>query len=189
MADKTEKKTIAPSRRLLTAAAVAVGAAVGLAACSTARHEIRTEIEIDQTPAAAWATFAAFGTYSHWNPFIKKLEGDLAVGATLNVTLQPPGGDPMDFTPEVLEYEPGRALRWVGHFGVSGVLDGEHSFRFEQTEDGRTRFVHGERFTGLLTPVFALLMSEQTQAGFEAMNQALKARAEERPGSESRAAL
>jgi hypothetical protein len=40
------------------------------------------------------------------------------------------------------------------------------------------RFVQDERFTGLLAPLVLRFIARRTWKGFEAMNQALKARAE-----------
>jgi hypothetical protein len=83
----------------------------------------------------------------------------------------------MTFKPTVLEAEPERELRWLGRFLVPGVFDGEHSFHIEPIDDRRVRFVQAERFRGALVPVFGKTL-EQTRRGFEAMNQALKRRAE-----------
>jgi hypothetical protein len=43
---------------------------------------------------------------------------------------------------------------------------------------GRVRFVQEERFSGLLVPLLAKGLDTHTLPGFEAMNRALKARAE-----------
>ena len=37
----------------------------------------------------------------------------------------------MTFRPEVLRCEPGRELRWLGHFLVPGLFDGEHAHLLE----------------------------------------------------------
>jgi hypothetical protein len=58
-----------------------------------------------------------------------------------------------------------------------GLFDGEHRFAVEPLEGGRFRFVQEERFRGLLVPLFAKGLDTHTRAGFEAMYQALKARA------------
>lgn len=56
-------------------------------------------------------------------------------------------------------------------------LDDEHSFRLEPLPQGRTRFVQGEHFRGMLVGLFAGTL-EKTRLGFEQMNQALKRRVE-----------
>jgi hypothetical protein len=60
---------------------------------------------------------------------------------------------------------------------MRGVFDGRHSFRLSPTEHG-TRFEHREDFTGLLSFMMSGSRRAQTEAGFRAMNEALKARCE-----------
>ena len=53
------------------------------------------------------------------------------------------------------------------------------SSKIEPLDQGRrTRFIQGERFTGLLVPLLRKNLDRGTREGFEAMNQALKARVE-----------
>jgi hypothetical protein len=78
----------------------------------------------------------------------------------------------------VLAAEPARELRWLGHFLVPGLFDGEHRLAIEPLGEGRVRFVQEERFTGVLVGLFAGSLDRNTKRGFEAMNEALKARVE-----------
>ena len=60
----------------------------------------------------------------------------------------------MTFRPRVLRAVPEHELRWLGRFLLPGILDGEHFFKIEPLDEGRrTRFIQGERFTGLLVPL------------------------------------
>jgi hypothetical protein len=138
---------------------------------------IHREIEIDAPPAAVWSVLTDTASYAEWNPFVLQLEGDLHAGATLSVRIAPPDARPMSFKPTVLAAEPERELRWLGRFVVRGLFDGEHSFRIEALPGGRSRFVQAERFNGLLVGVFSSTL-DKTELGFEAMNAALKSRAE-----------
>ena len=140
---------------------------------------IERQIEIEAPPAAVWAVLADTETYPEWNPFITSLEGPLERDARLSVRIAPPGGRPMSFRPTVLEAAPERELRWLGRVVAPGLFDGEHSFRLEPLDGGRTRFVQSERFTGALVGVFGGSL-RKTERGFEQMNEALKARVESR---------
>ena len=91
----------------------------------------------------------------------------------------------MTFKPKVLKAEPNRELRWLGHLLVPGLFDGEHSFTIEPLEENRIRFVQREAFKGLLVPLFARSLDNNTRRGFEEMNHALKERAETVPAGES----
>ena len=139
--------------------------------------EIHTEIEIAAPPETVWRELTAFATYSEWNPFIRRIEGQPAAGTRLTVRIEPPGGTAMTFQPTVLVATAPVELRWKGGLVIPGLFDGEHSFRLDALGPNRTKFVHREVFTGLLVPLFGKGLSK-TKLGFEAMNQALKARAE-----------
>jgi hypothetical protein len=106
------------------------------------------------------------------------LSGTLASGERLQVRIEPPGGAAMTFRPTVLAVEPGRELRWIGRLLLPGLFDGEHQFEILPLGPGRVRFVQQERFTGVLVPLFARSLDGHTRRGFEAMNAALKTRAE-----------
>lgn len=138
------------------------------------RVEIVTEIDIDAPPATVWSVLADLPGHREWNPFIVSMEGELVEGATLVNTLRPAGGSEMTFRPTVLTVTPERELRWLGRFLMPRIVDGEHYFLLQEREGG-TRLVHGERFCGV---AFWFMDAEQFRADFEAMNTALKARAE-----------
>jgi len=160
------------------ATATAATLAIAYGAGQFMSKSIATEITIDAPADAVWSVLADTAAYADWNPFVTSLSGDLVKGATLAVTIQLQGKSPMKLVPEVLAAEPGRELRWVGKLGLRGIFDGEHYFILEETADGATVFRHGETFSGPLAyPLFALIRKD-TKAGFEAMNAALKARAE-----------
>lgn len=139
---------------------------------------VYTEIEIAAPAPAVWAVLADTEGHADWNPLIISMEGEVKEGAQLRNVLQLPGASPMEFTPRVLVATENVELRWLGDAGAPGIFDGEHYFLLEETGRGTTLFRHGENFTGFLSyPIFAFI-GEDTKAGFEAMNAALKARVE-----------
>jgi hypothetical protein len=146
---------------------------------SSGMRELRREIDIDAPPSAVWGVLTNTGSYPDWNPFIRRIGGDLREGAKLEVRIEPPGGRAMTFKPTVLTVENESELRWLGRFLLRGLFDGEHIFRIEALGDSRTRFTQAERFSGILVPVFGTTL-DKTELGFEHMNTALKAQAEAR---------
>jgi hypothetical protein len=132
---------------------------------------IERTIDIPAPPATVWEVLSRTDDYGRWNPFVTRLDGAFAVGERLRVTLHA-GRRTMTFRPRVVAHEPGRLLRWQGRLGVPGLFDGRHELRLEPTGTG-TRFVHSERFTGLLVPVLSGTLAD-TEAGFVAMNEALR---------------
>lgn len=140
--------------------------------------EITTSIEIEAGPHRVFETFIDFASYPQWNPFIRTLHGSPVEGARLKVVLQPPGGKAMTFRPRVLRTVASEEFRWLGHLLLPGLFDGEHYFRIEPIEEARSRFIHGEIFSGLLVPVMKRSLDGGVRQGFEEMNRALKARVE-----------
>ena len=141
--------------------------------------QLRAEIVIDAPPDRVWDVLTDFAAYPAWNPFVRRLSGRAAVGSRLTARIEPPGGMGMTFRPTVLAAVPGRELRWLGRLLVPGLLDGDHGFHIEPLGPDRVRFVQEERFAGLLAPLLLRFVERGTRQGFEAMNRALKARAEQ----------
>ena len=141
--------------------------------------ELCTEIQIDAPAERVWGHLTDFGSFPEWNPFIRRASGEVETGAQLEVHLQPSGGRGMTFKPKVLKAEPNRELRRLGKLWIRGLFDGEHIFTIEPSGDNRVRFVHRERFSGFFVPLFARSLETDTRRGFEEMNEALKARAEQ----------
>ncbi|MFZ5973699.1 MAG: SRPBCC family protein [Bacteroidota bacterium] len=142
------------------------------------KKEIRTEIVIQARPEKVWGVLTSFPQYPQWNPFLKKIEGPLQEGAQITARIEPPGSSGMTFKPTLLVVSPARELRWLGHLFVPGLFDGEHVFELYENTDGSTTFVQREEFGGILVPLFEKMLDNNTLAGFNAMNQSLKARAE-----------
>lgn len=167
---------------ILTTSALVAGTALvaAFAIGQFAGPSITTEIEIDAPPSAVWTELYATEAYGDWNPFVRRISGDLEVGKRLEVTVGAVGNTPMDFTPEVLVADEDAELRWVGRLGFRGIFDGEHYFILEETDRGTTLFRHGETFTGVLGYPLLALIREDTHNGFLEMNEALKARVETR---------
>jgi hypothetical protein len=146
---------------------------------------LQTEIVIDAPAATVWSILTDFTANSDWNPFIRRISGQLATGARLEVELAPPGGRAITMRPTIREVQPGRVLRWLGHLGAPGLFDGEHSFEIEPLGEEQVRFIQSERFSGILASLVTSLIRSSTKQGFEAMNQALKERAEVAAKSDS----
>jgi hypothetical protein len=141
-------------------------------------HEVRTEIDIQATPARVWRVLTDFPAHAQWNPFIRSIAGLPERGQELVVSIQPEGARAMTFKPTVLAADAEAQLRWRGRLLIPGLFDGEHYFMMTPAGPGRTRFVHGEKFSGLLVFLAKSSLERGTRAGFVAMNKALKARAE-----------
>ena len=139
---------------------------------------LETSVEIAATPERVWQVLTDFDAYPVWNPFVTSIEGVAQPGEQLVVRLQPPGGRGITMRPRVQSADRGRRLAWLGHLGVRGVFDGAHEFLLDGG-DATTTFTQRETFRGALVPFTGRLLA-RTEAGFEAMNAALKERVESR---------
>lgn len=141
-------------------------------------HEIKTEIEIATTPERVWSILTNFTAYPQWNPFIRTISGAFETGERLTVFIQPTASKGMTFRPTILVALPNQELRWLGHFLLPKIFDGEHYFQIESLSANRVRLIHGEKFSGLLVALFKSSLDSGTKSGFIAMNEALKVQAE-----------
>jgi hypothetical protein len=95
------------------------------------------------------------------------------MGGKLRVSIQPPGGKGMSFSPRILRLSPNREFRWKGKLGIKGIFDGEHYFILEENGPDETTFTHGEKFSGILLPLIGSALKD-TAKGFTLMNESLK---------------
>ena len=76
----------------------------------------------------------------------------------------------MDFKPKITQITPEKEIRWLGHFVIPGLFDGEHIFELKSIGDNKTKFVQRENFKGLLIPLLRKQLENGTKQGFELMN-------------------
>jgi hypothetical protein len=141
-------------------------------------RQIRAEIEINASAERVWHIITDFAAFPQWNPFIRQISGELKVGGTLDVYLQPSGQRGMRFRPVVLAVEPSRELRWLGRvWSIPKLFDGEHSLTIERLDANRVRFIQQEVFSGILVALLEGTLSAAVRS-FGEMNEALKTLAE-----------
>ncbi len=139
--------------------------------------ELRTEVVIQATPEKVWQILTDLEKYPEWNPFIRHAIGKAEVGKTVDIDFQPDSKG-MKLHCTVVTVEPNRELCWKYHVISPSLFNGEHSFTIEPVDDNQVRFIDREIFNGLLVPLQAKDIDTNSKRGFEAMDQALKAKAE-----------
>ena len=138
---------------------------------------ITATTEVDASADRVWEVLTDTESYPEWNPFVRRLEGELVVGSRLEVDLQAGAKKPMTIRPTVVEVEPGRRFAWLGRLGVRGLLDGRHVFEVTPAGPDHSILVQHERLAGVLAPALRRLLTVDTPRGFGAANDALAARA------------
>jgi hypothetical protein len=140
--------------------------------------EIITNIAIGAPAGLVWHILTDLKRFPRWNPFIRAAVGDVKEGARLTVHAAPPGVPSVTFKATVTRVIPGQEFRWIAHLIIPGLLDGEHIFEIEPLGENGIRFIQREQLRGLLVPILWRILNVSTRKGFEAMNTALKRRAE-----------
>ena len=141
-------------------------------------REVHSEIEINASPERVWQVLTDFERYNEWNPYIVQASATLAAGQDIRMTLKLSDEKEKSAKYMLTIVKPNQELRWQGFTYFGGLIDREHSFKIEKLEANQVRFVQREQFQGLLVPFIWKNTSISTQAGFEAMNKALKERVE-----------
>ena len=140
--------------------------------------QLVTEIEINAPASRVWEILTNFEKYPDWNPFILQIQGAMVNNSRLRVLMQMPGKKTMVFKPKVIHVIAKKEFSWLGRILLPGIFDGEHIFSIEQLNENKVRFVQRENFSGLLIPLMWNKLKRDVGSGFNAMNRALKVRAE-----------
>ena len=138
----------------------------------------RTTFAVDAPAARVWEALTDLDRYPEWNPQITRIRGSLRPGERIDLQLALPGRSPMDLTATVEEAQPGALLTWRGHVLARWLFEGYRRFEVEPVAPGRARVTHVEDVHGVLAPLFGLALGGRVQASHDALDAALKTRAE-----------
>ena len=139
--------------------------------------EMKTEVVFDAPKEEVWNVLTDTNKYSEWNPFITSVTGEMKLGAQITNVMVNQGKE-NTFSPVITVFEKYESLEWLGS-GFVGMFKGNHYFRLTVINDGKTKMVHGEKFSGLLSGIIMQMIGKDTHANFELMNEAMKNRVEE----------
>ena len=138
----------------------------------------RTTFAVDAPAARVWEALTALDRYPEWNPQIPRIRGSLRPGERIDLQLALPDRAPMNLTATIEEARPDVLLTWRGHVLAPWFFEGYRRFEIEPVASGRARVTHVEDIHGVLAPLFGLALGGRVQASHDALNAALKARAE-----------
>lgn len=132
-----------------------------------------TEITIDAPPAAVWKQLIDVSRHNEWSRGFK-LRGNPVVGGPGRIEFSLFGmwtGADVAFQ----KVDEPRELRW--HGGPKGLAYGSHFCTLEELDGGtRTRFRHGESFSGLLAPIVVLFLKTDLGPSYKGFNEDLRRR-------------
>jgi len=138
---------------------------------------IEHRIGVQAPPEVIWELIYDIAGWSDWNPLYVKAEGQVRIGSELILTMVLPGEQPQVIRPVVLEWVPNDQLHWKLRM-MGGLINNTRFIEIEQLDVENCIVSNGELFGGLMGPRVAKRIGRKVYQGFEAMNAALKARAE-----------
>jgi uncharacterized protein YndB with AHSA1/START domain len=72
---------------------------------------IQADIWIECPPADVWQILTATGEYPSWNPFIRRMRGELRPGSRIEIEIAPPDSNAITFRPIVITVQRDREIR------------------------------------------------------------------------------
>ena len=142
-----------------------------------------TELIIDAPPASVWKHLIDVAQHDDWSEHFQ-LRGDPVVGGPGRIEFALFGfstGASVVFE----KVDEPRELRW--HGGPKGLAHGSHFCILEELDGGkRTRFRHGETFSGILARLVVTLLKTDRGPSYKGFNEDLRQRVRASTGSAPR---
>jgi hypothetical protein len=148
-------------------------------AASAGPPGVRVEHRIGiQAPVETiWEILYDVERWHEWNPLYTQAEGAVRTGGQLTLTLALEDEAPRVIQPVVYEWVPHDQIHWRLKM-LGGLVSNIRFLELEKLDTASTIFSNGELIGGLLGPTVARRMGRKIYRGFQAMSEALKARAE-----------
>ncbi len=139
-----------------------------------AMPSLYTDIEINAPRAAVWEALVRKDQWRFWNTFL--YDGDSTIpfhqGQEVFLLVRRLEEDEAtEFEPLITLVQPGVCLRWLAH--MPGFKS-EQVFELQDLGPSRTKYIHRERFTGVLARVFLPFMRQDEKLGIRRMAHQLK---------------
>ncbi len=132
-----------------------------------------------RTPAEViWALVADLEHWADWNPLYPAAQGAVRMGERLTLELALPGHPVRTIRPTIIDWVPNEQIHWRLSL-AAGQIRTTRYIEIEALSETGCIFSNGEVFAGLLGPPLARRLRKDLRAGFAAMGEAVKARAEQ----------
>jgi hypothetical protein len=124
-----------------------------------------------------WELISDLAHWKDWNPLYSHVDGKLGFGAPLTLTVTMPGQEPRTIRPIVESWTPDELIHWRLKL-MAGLVTSIRYIEIEKLTDTGCIFSNGEIFDGFLGRRLPRATRRNIRAGFEALNEAVKTRAE-----------
>ena len=135
---------------------------------------IYTEIEINAPKDLVWQVLTNKSQWLYWNTFLFDSDPDrpLRQGEEVLLSLRRlPGEEEIEFQPLITLMQPAVCLRW---FSAIPGLRNEYVFELQDIGAKRTKYIHYDRFSGVLRRLFLPFIRKDEHLGIKRMARELK---------------
>ena len=139
---------------------------------------LSTDIKIRAKPEKVWDILTKFSDYEEWNPVMTRIIGEANLGKKIEVHIHTIKGKNRIYRPTITKFDINKELRWQGRSFLPGIFEGERIFEIKEMSSEEISLIHLEVFRGIGVKLMGNRLDEDLQQSFQAMNIALKARAE-----------
>lgn len=133
-----------------------------------------TEVDINAPKHQVWQVLFQKDQWKHWNTFLFDCDSSVPFQKGQEVFLslrRLPNEEETEFEPLVTRVQPNVCLSWVS--SIPGFRN-EYVFELQEIGVGRTKYVHKNNYSGILTRVFLPFIREDEQRGIQRMARELK---------------
>lgn len=123
-----------------------------------------------------WEFIADLERWSEWNPIVPEIRGRLTIGGTLDLVEALDGEPPRSATVRIPDWTPEVQLIWDDKRGF--MARSRRYFELDPLPNGGCILANGEIFDGWRGEDWVLPRRRKFRDAFEAINEALKVRAE-----------
>ena len=141
------------------------------------RRAFENRLGVQAPPDVIWEAFSDIEDWPSWNPLYPQAAGKLAFGAKLDLTLALPGRRPEPVEAMVESWTPNELIHWRTRT-LAGFAKSIRYLEIEKLTETGCIFSNGEIYEGRLGVFLAERRAGAIRAGFRAMGEAVKARAE-----------
>ncbi len=135
--------------------------------------KIEERIGVPVTQERLWEVLSNLEGWKNWNPLHPRIEGRLAIGATLTMDQVLPGQETETIQARVIDWIPYEQIHWTTSAGRGWVKTVRY-LEIEPMTETSSVFSVGELFGGLLGGFAAKRLRPSYRAGFKAMCEALR---------------
>ena len=132
------------------------------------------EIDINAPQSLVWEALMRKDQWRYWNTFFYDCEPGIQIarGNELFLAMQRLEGDEeTEIQPLITTLRPPSLMKWTA--SIPG-LKTEHTFELQERMPGRTRYLHRETFSGILSKVFLPFIRQDERQGLRRMAHQLK---------------